>query len=200
MPNLRRKTEYRRAAGRRSVGACCLLLPLIFLAGCQTTSTVDVSAKPATPGAITLALNPCTDRTGTRDRDLGAEATRAFQKALGKTSDFVVTDDGRYRLVCEVTDFRAGSAFQRWLLPGTGQTAGKISAMVTDAKTGETQTIIIGEARVGSGGLYTIGAESYIVPAAVDEVVQKLRKWARGEISDGSSTRQSENSIEEGAQ
>lgn len=199
MANVRRRSENHGAAGGRLGGTSCLALSLILVAGCQTTSTMEVSARPATSGSITLILSPCTDRTGTTGRDLGAEATQAFRKALAKTSDFVVTDDGRYRLVCEVTDFRAGSAIQRWLLPGTGQTAGKVSAMVTDAETGETQTIIIGEARVGSGGLYTIGAESYIVPTAVDEVVQKLRKRVRGEISGGPSPRQSEDSAQEGA-
>jgi hypothetical protein len=147
------------------------LLSLLLLAGCQTTSTVEVLAKPQTSGPITLALTPCTDRTGTKGRDLALEATQAFRKALSKANDFVIAEDGRFRLSCEVTDFREGSAFQRWLLPSTGQTAGKIAAMVTDAQTGETQTIVVGEARVSGGGLYTIGADSYILPSAVDEVI-----------------------------
>jgi hypothetical protein len=172
-------------ADLRRYGISSLILPLLLLAACQTTSTVEVLAKPETSGPVTLVLTPCTDRTGTKERDLALEATQAFQKALSKTKEFVIADDGRFRLSCEVTDFRAGSAFQRWLLPGTGQTAGKIAAMVIDASSGDTQAIIVGEARVSGGGLYTIGAESYIVPSAVDEVVQKLRAWARGEISKG---------------
>ena len=70
-------------------------------------------------------LQPCTDRTGTQERDLAAEATQAFQKALTNTKDFEVTGSGRYRLICEVADFRAGSAFARWVLPGLGQTVEK---------------------------------------------------------------------------
>ncbi|HUZ75436.1 MAG TPA: hypothetical protein VMU87_20830 [Stellaceae bacterium] len=132
---------------------------------------------------MTLILDPCTDRTGTKDRDLAKEATEAFRTALSKIKDFVVAADGRYRLTCEVTDYQEGSAFTRWLLPGRGQTVGKISAIVTDAKTGETQTIIVGEARVRSGGFYTIGAYSYIMSSAVDEVVKKLDAWAHGEVS-----------------
>jgi hypothetical protein len=168
------------------------LAPLLLLLACQTASMVDVSARPAASGPITLILQPCTDRTLTQERDLAAEATQAFQKALTNTREFVVTNDGRYRLICEVADFRAGSAFARWVLPGQGQTVGKVSAMVTDTKTGETETTVIGEARVSSGGLYTIGADSYIVPSAVDEVVRKLEAWVHGEISDGSSPRRPE--------
>ena len=183
-------TDHR---SRRSYHA---LAPLVLLAACQTASTVDVSARPATSGPITLILQPCTDRTGTQERDLAAEATQAFRKALTNTKDFVVTNDGRYRLICEVADFRAGSAFERWLVPGLGQTVGKISAMVTDTKTGETETTVIGEARVSTGGLYTIGADSYIVPTAVDEVVRKLEAWLHGEIGDGISTGRSEYALQ----
>ena len=165
------------------------LAPLLLLAACQTASTVDVSARPATSGPVTLILQPCTDRTGTQERDLAAEATQAFQKALANTQDFVVTDSGRYRLICEVADFHAGSAFARWLVPGLGQTVGKVSAMVTDTKTGATEATVIGEARVRAGGLYTIGADSYIVPSAVDEVVRKLEAWAHGEIANESPPR-----------
>jgi hypothetical protein len=168
------------------------LAPLILLAACQTASTVDVSARPAASGPITLILQPCTDRTGTPERDLAAEATQAFKNTLANTKDFVVTNDGRYRLICEVADFRAGSAFERWLVPGLGQTVGKVSAMVTDTKTGQTETTVIGEARVSTGGLYTIGADSYIVPTAVDEVVRKLEAWLHGEVGDGISSRRSE--------
>jgi len=182
--------EPQKALHLRRRGASSLLLSVLLLAACQTTSTVDVLARPRTSGPITLSLSPCTDRTGTKGRDLALEATQAFQKALSKTNDFVIAEDGRFRLSCEVTDFREGSAFQRWLLPGTGQTAGKVAAMVMDAQTGETQTIVVGEARVSSGGLYTIGADSYIVPSAVDEVIQKLRAWARGEIGGGIFPRQ----------
>ena len=166
--------------------------PLLVLAACQTASVVDVSAKPAVSGPVTLILQPCTDRTGIQERNLAGEATQAFQKALTNTKDFVLTNDGRYRLTCEVADFRAGSAFARWVMPGHGQTVGKVSAMVMDTKTGETETIVIGEARVRSGGLYTIGADSYIVPSAVDEVVRKLETWVHGEITDGSSPRRPE--------
>ena len=168
------------------------MAPLLLLSACQTASTVDVSARPATSGPVTLILQPCTDRTGTQERDLAAEATQAFQKALTNTKDFEVTGSGRYRLICEVADFRAGSAFARWVLPGLGQTVGKVAAMVTDVKTGETEATVIGEARVSSGGLYTIGADSYIVSSAVNEVIRKLEAWAHGENTDRSSPRRPE--------
>ena len=64
--------------------------------------------------------------------------------------------------------------------------------MVTDTKTGETEATVIGEARVSIGGLYTIGADFYIVPTAVDEVIRKLEAWVRGEITNESSPRRPE--------
>jgi len=84
--------------------ASCLLLSLLLLGDCQTTSTVGVLAGPPTSGPITLALSPCTDRTGTKGRDLALEATQAFQKALSKTKDFVIAEDGLVRQHIAVTN------------------------------------------------------------------------------------------------
>jgi hypothetical protein len=53
--------------------------------------------------------------------------------------------------------------------------------MLTDASTGAIVVIARGNATLASGGLYTIGADTYIVPAAVDDVVSRLRAWALGE-------------------
>jgi len=55
--------------------------------------------------------------------------------------------------------------------------------MLTDATTGEILIIARGNATVAGGGLYSIGADTYIVASAVDEVVRQLRAWATGESS-----------------
>jgi hypothetical protein len=126
-----------------------------------------------------VELERCVDRTETPGRDLGAEATRAFEAALAKGGEFTLAAGARYRLACEVTSFVEGSAFQRWLLPGWGATVGQVTAMLTDTRTGDVLTIVRGNATVAAGGLYTIGADTYIVPSAVDQVMSELRAWAR---------------------
>jgi hypothetical protein len=149
--------------------------------GCAVTqSHVEVSQPPVAGKAVAFAVERCIDRTDTKGRDLGAESTKAFEQKLREVGGFSMARDARYRLTCEVTAFAEGSAFKRWLMPGYGSTIGQVAAMVTDSETGATVLIVRGNATVASGGLYSAGADSYILPSAVEDVVAQLRKWAAG--------------------
>jgi hypothetical protein len=162
-----------------------VLATAVFIAAC---THVGVTTEPTTharlPVPIHLQVEQCVDRTEIKDRDLGKEATQAFLEKLGESKEFLIQENSRYRLACEVTGFVEGSAIKRWVLPGWGATVGQVSAMLTDSTTGEILIIAEGNASVSGGGLYTIGAETYIVPSAVDDVMERLRAWARGEAPD----------------
>jgi hypothetical protein len=69
---------------------------------------------------------------------------------------------------------------KRWLVPGWGSTVGQIALMLSKAADQSTVVIIQGNATVSAGGLYTLGAENYILKSAVDDAVTKLRAWASG--------------------
>jgi phospholipase/lecithinase/hemolysin len=156
--------------------------PLLLLAACDYHSVVETATAPVNvDGRVQLAAAPCTSRAQARGRDLAAEATRRFATNLQAAPEFALSGEGRYRLRCEVVDYQEGSPIKRWIMPGWGQTAGKVSATVTDSSTDQTVLAITGEERLGAGGLYTIGAESYIVDTAIDDLVRQLRTWARGE-------------------
>jgi hypothetical protein len=150
-----------------------------LLAGCAA-QVGGVTGLPAqTPRAlpVDVRLEPCIDRTETQGRTLALDATHAFDEKIRATKEFVVREGARFKLACE------GSAVKRWILPGWGATAGQVSAMLTDTTTGEIVIIARGNATVAGGGLYTIGADTYIVASAVDEVVRQLSAWATGESS-----------------
>ncbi len=158
------------------------VIPLLLLAACDYHSVVETATPPVVvDGRVQLAAAPCTSRAHARGRDLAAEATRRFATNLQTAPEFVLAGEGRYRLSCEVIDYQEGSPIKRWIMPGWGQTAGKVSATVTDSSTGQAVLIITGEERLGAGGLYSVGAESYIVDSAIDDLVRQLRAWARGE-------------------
>jgi len=153
-----------------------------LLAACVQVSAVsDLPGRPPKTLPIDVRVERCVDRTETSGRDLALEATKAFEEKLRATKEFVVRDDGRFRLACDVSGFVEGSAIKRWILPGWGATVGQVSAMLTDTTTGEIVIIARGNATVSGGGLYTIGAETYIVATAVDDVVRRLCTWAAGE-------------------
>lgn len=154
---------------------------IALLAACETTGTSAVGeSHPAPPRPIAVQVEPCIDRTETPQRELGAQATRAFQDKLQASVEFAVASDARYRLACEVIGFVEGSAVKRWVMPGWGATVGMVSAMLSDNATGEVLIIARANATVAGGGLYTIGADTHIVPDAVDHVVGQLRRWAVG--------------------
>ena len=151
---------------------------LVLAQGCATQSEVQVAAPAPIAGKVlAIRIEPCTDRTNTRERNLSAEATRLLTNALRTAPEFVLRDDATTVLNCEVTQFVEGSAIKRWVMPGWGSTVGQISVMVSTAKDSSAIAIIHGNATVSGGGLYTIGAEDYILKSAADDVVAKLRAW-----------------------
>jgi hypothetical protein len=140
---------------------------------------MQAAAPPPAEGKLlAIRVEPCTDRTGTKSRDLAAEATRLLAERLQKNPRFELRDDAAVILNCEVTHFVEGSAFKRWLMPGWGSTVGQISVMVSRAKDQSVIAIIQGNVTVSGGGLYTIGAENYILGSAADDVISKLSAWA----------------------
>lgn len=157
-----------------------------LLAGCaaQVGAVADLPAQAPRALPVDVRLEPCIDRTETAGRSLSLDATRAFDEKIRATKEFAVREGARFKLACDVSGFVEGSAVKRWILPGWGATVGQVSAMLTDATTGEIMIIARGNATVSGGGLYSVGADTYIVASAVDEVVRQLRAWATG----GSST------------
>lgn len=156
-----------------------------LLAGCaaQVGGVADLPSQPPRTLPIDVRLEPCSDRTETQGRTLALDAARAFDEKIRAAREFAVREDARFRLACDVSGFVEGSAVKRWILPGWGATVGQVSAMLTDTASGEVVVIARGNATVSGGGLYSIGAETYIVAAAVDEVVRQLRAWATGASS-----------------
>jgi hypothetical protein len=156
-----------------------------LLAGCaaQVGGVASLPAQMPRALPVEVRLEPCIDRTETQGRTLALDATHAFDEKIRATKEFVVREGARFRLACDVSGFVEGSAVKRWLLPGWGATVGQVSAMLTDTTTGEIVIIARGNATVAGGGLYSIGAATYIVASAVDEVVRQLSAWATGESS-----------------
>lgn len=156
-----------------------------LLAGCaaQVGGLTGLPAQTPRSLPVDVRLEPCIDRTETQGRTLALDATHAFDEKIRSTKEFVVREGARFKLACDVSGFVEGSAVKRWILPGWGATVGQVSAMLTDTTTGEIVIIARGNATVAGGGLYSIGADTYIVASAVDEVVRQLSAWATGESS-----------------
>jgi len=166
-------------SAHRHAGAAVISVAALVASGCVTQSQMQaVAPAPESGSVIAIRLEACIDRTGTKGRDLAAEATGLITQRLRATANFALRDDAPLVLSCEVTQFVEGSAFKRWLMPGLGPTVGQIALMLSNAKDQSAVAIIQGNATVSAGGLYTIGAEDYILKSAADDVITKLRAWA----------------------
>lgn len=147
--------------------------------GCVSQSQMQVlMPAPAGEPVRSIRVEPCTDRTGTSGRDLAAEATRMIAQELRSTPGFALSDDAPWVLHCEVVQFLEGSALKRWVMPGWGSTVAQVAIMLSNARDQSTVVIVRGNSVVAAGGLYTAGAEDYILKSAVDDAVSKLRAWS----------------------
>ncbi len=180
---------------RHSVFSCCApcarpvpvclvvaLSVLILLAGCQTQSAAVIHKSGKPPAERVVRVDPCLDRTGfTGGRDLGAEATEALTSKVREGGVFEVKASAALMLTCDIERFATGSAIKRWVLPGWGQTQAGLTIMVWKMPEQEVLATFKSQSAVKGGGLYTLGADQYILDVAIDDIVRQLEAWAKGE-------------------
>ncbi|HTN72678.1 MAG TPA: DUF4410 domain-containing protein [Methylomirabilota bacterium] len=75
----------------------------------------------------------------------------------------------------EISDYRPGNAFKRWLLPGYGSTVLAVQGKLLDASTGALAASINYQRSVHFGGAYTIGAWESIFQTVADDLAQDLK-------------------------
>jgi hypothetical protein len=163
-----------------SILALAALLAVIALAGCATQSAVQVVEPFVSSKHYQVRIEPCQDRTGFTERDLAGEATRLLSEKVTSTKVFVIADDAPVLLTCDIERFAEGSAFKRWLLPGWGATQAAVTVMVLQKAESKTLAVLRSQASVETGGLYTIGADQYILSVALNDIVRQLEEWAKG--------------------
>ncbi len=152
---------------------------VIWLGGCATQSARQIEYRfdPAKHRAV--SIQPCVDRTDYKgDHNLSAEGTQIFTDKVKKTGIFEIQPDALFMLTCDIEQFMEGSALKRWVLPGWGQTQATVSVMAIEKPEEKVVASLRSQSVVGSGGLYTIGADSYILSAAFEDIVNQLKTWA----------------------
>jgi hypothetical protein len=142
----------------------------------------EIKEKPEMAYPVTVLIEACADRTGTQQIDPGLQVPKTTEEQFDAAKEFVVQPDGRYILHCEITSYLPDNAAKRWVMPIWDSTVGRVSSMLQDRQTSESLIIVKGEAAADAGGLLTIDAEQYLVPAAVKEEAGQLMTWVRVEL------------------
>ncbi len=82
----------------------------------------------------------------------------------------------RYMIDMEILDYRPGSAFKRWLLPGWGSTVLAVRGEIRNPVSGESAGQIEYKRSVFAGGFYTTGAWKSIFDETAAEIARDLLK------------------------
>ena len=160
---------------------CLLLSTLLILLSCATQSANQYLKPFIADKYKTIRIEPCIDRTGLAGtRDLGTEATQSLHEEISESGLFEIRPDGELMLSCDIERFAEGSALKRWLWPGWGATKAKITVLVWKQSSQTVLAILSSVATVESGGLYTIGADRYIIGVAMKDIVEKIKLWSQG--------------------
>jgi hypothetical protein len=149
--------------------------------GCETVSTVQVQQPFEKPQQRQIRIERCINRTDYQGaHDLEAEATRTLTEKLQESGLFEIAADAPFVLTCDIERFAEGSAAKRWLLPGWGATQAEVVVMVWEKPGDKVLASFRSETAVKAGGLYTVGADQYILGAAFDDIIKQLRAWVHG--------------------
>lgn len=163
--------------------ALWLSVALLALSGCVTQSASIVPEAATAPTHRTVQVRPCQDRSGFTGRDLGAETTRALTEKVRASGVFDVREDAPLALTCDIERFEEGSALKRWVWPTWGTTVGQVAVSVWEQPGDRVLATFRAETSVSVGGLYTIGADQYVLGVAVDDIVGQMKAWASGPAS-----------------
>ena len=161
--------------------AVSVLLAAAAVGGCATQTATQIQHPFEATKHRVVRLEPCEDRTGFKgDRDLKAEATRAFTEKVKATKRFEIREDAPLVLTCDIERFVEGSALKRWTWPGWGRTQAAVAVIVWERPGDKVLATLRSESEVAAGGLYTIGADQYILGVAFDDIAKQLEAWAGG--------------------
>ena len=159
------------------------LAPVVVLLAtmaCVTQSSVQAERPFVADHHARVSVEPCRSRMAEPDPGLEASATKALRDKLARSEVFELVPAGDVIATCDLELFAEGNAFERWLVPGWNPTLAQVAVTLWEQPGDHELVSVRGKAAVRSGGLYTVGADHYILPTAMDEVVEQLVEWARG--------------------
>jgi hypothetical protein len=153
----------------------------VLLWGCATQSAPVIQTPFAPAKHRAIKIEPCEDRTGfTGARNLKEEATRILTEKVTAMNLFEFSMDAPLTLTCDIESFAEGSALKRWVLPGSwGATQAVVAVIVRETAGDKVLVALRSQSSVQGGGLFSIGADQYILDVAFNDIVKQLEAWTK---------------------
>jgi len=153
---------------------------LVFGCGASSPAVRMESAEPLRKYGL-FEVAPVTNDTGkTFAFDIAEEFGNRIRSQLESKGYIVAagsdgTDDALI-VRCSITSYEPGSAFSRWLAPGAGKTQATVLTTLVDKGTGAAVGEMLSAEAVGTGGLYSAGADRWILEKIAKGVVDKIEE------------------------
>lgn len=150
----------------------------VVLTGCVVpTKNKTVSDALPRPGAK-VVMGVVTNQTRQAfEFDVATELRGAMVKQLEKRKLLASATPaaGDLLLNLNITEFRPGSAFKRWVMPGWGGTVLAIKGGLFELDGHKAVAQIDHQRTVAAGGFYTVGAEHYILNDVAGDLADDLQ-------------------------
>ena len=159
-----------------------LLGGVVLLWGCATQSAAVVKASFSPARYRAVKIEPCQDLTGfAGTRNMKEEGTRILTEKVKAMNLFEISTDAPLVLTCDIESFAEGSAVRRWLGPlAQGATHATVAVIVWEAPGDKMLALMRSRSSVEIGGLYTTGADQYILDVAFNDIIKQMEAWTKG--------------------
>ena len=143
---------------------------ILFIVGCGATRfDTKLPDSFSLKEGQTIEFLPIENVTG---KTLDPPADRIFDEYMGNLLKErkllnLSSQPALVVLKSKLTEYEAGNAFGRWLLPGLGTTVCTVDAELLDKTTGALIGRMQSRQTVSFGGAYSIGADNYILKSGV---------------------------------
>lgn len=153
---------------------------LVFGCGASSPAVRMESAEPLRKYGVFEVAAVSNDTGKTFAFDIAEEFGNQIRSQLESKGYIVAsgstgTDDALI-VRCSITSYEPGSAFARWLAPGAGKTQATVLTSLVDKRTDATVGEMLSAEAVGTGGLYSAGADRWILEKIAKGVVDKIEE------------------------
>jgi hypothetical protein len=164
------------------------VLPLVVLlygcAGVQPKMWLDKVVS--LPAYRVFEVAPASNDTEkTFEFDVAATLTEHLKSKLQEKGYRLSEDPARLDDVLVIKSslvaYKPGSAFARWAIPGAGTTLCVVRNSLFDKRTGRLVGEMVTGRSVSAGGLFTVGADKWILEVTASAITDELDKRVKGE-------------------
>lgn len=165
-----------------------VVFPLVILlygcAGVQPKMWVDKAASFRAYGVFEVAP-VSNDTEKTFEFDVAAALTEYLKSKLQEKGYRLSDDPARIDDVLVIKSslvaYKPGSAFARWVIPGAGTTLCIVRNSLIDKRTGRLIAEMVTARSVSAGGLFTVGADKWILEVTATAITDEFDKRIKGE-------------------